>query len=102
MKKTILKGAVKFSDVLKEELKSPSFRQEYRKQLLEAEVAEQLHDMREKKHMSQRQLASKAGMKQPALARIEGGKVNVTLDTLQRLAGAMNCAVHFELKPLRA
>jgi ribosome-binding protein aMBF1 (putative translation factor) len=53
-------------------------------------VVLQLIELREKHGWSQRDLAERAGMKQPQLARLETGQVEPKLDTLQRLAKAMN------------
>jgi ribosome-binding protein aMBF1 (putative translation factor) len=53
-------------------------------------VVRQLIELREKHGWSQRDLAERAGMKQPQLARLETGQVEPKLDTLQRLAKAMN------------
>jgi ribosome-binding protein aMBF1 (putative translation factor) len=53
-------------------------------------VVRQLIELREKHGWSQRELADRAGMKQPQLARLETGQVEPKLDTLQRLAKAMN------------
>ena len=52
-------------------------------------VVRQLIELREKHGWSQRDLAERAGMKQPQLARLETGQVEPKLDTLQRLAKAM-------------
>jgi predicted transcriptional regulator len=38
-------------------------------------------------------------MKQPQLARLETGQVEPRLDTLQRLAAALNCKVHVTFEP---
>lgn len=52
-------------------------------------VVRQLIELREKHGWTQRDLAERAGMKQPQLARLETGQVEPKLDTLQRLAKAM-------------
>ncbi|MBT4131068.1 MAG: type II toxin-antitoxin system prevent-host-death family antitoxin [Candidatus Marinimicrobia bacterium] len=65
------------------------------------EVVEQnvLHDVplikawREHLDMTQEELAEKAGMKQPALARLERGDGKPRTATLKRLADAMGIAV---------
>lgn len=56
-------------------------------------VVRQLIALREQRGWSQRELADRAGMKQPQLARLETGQVEPKLDTLQRLAKAMGCDV---------
>lgn len=57
-------------------------------------VVRQLIALREQRGWSQRELADRAGMKQPQLARLETGQVEPKLDTLQRLAKAMGCDLH--------
>lgn len=62
-------------------------------------VVRQLIALREQRGWSQRELAHRAGMKQPQLARLETGQVEPKLDTLQRLAKAMGCEVHVSFQP---
>lgn len=83
------KGAVTLKQRLAKDMKDPEFARAYRSPLIEAYVAEQLCTMRQEAGLSQSALAEKVGMKQPALARIERGEVNMTIGTMQRLAGAM-------------
>jgi transcriptional regulator with XRE-family HTH domain len=52
-------------------------------------VVRQLIAQREQHGWSQRELADRAGMKQPQLARLETGQVEPKLDTLERLAKAV-------------
>ncbi len=44
----------------------------------------------EKKKISQAKLAKEIGMKQSAVGRIEAGKQNLTIETLQKIAFAFN------------
>ncbi len=62
-------------------------------------VVRQLIALREQRGWSQRELADRAGMKQPQLARLETGQVEPKLDTLQRLATAMGCRVLVSFEP---
>ena len=64
-------------------------------------VVRQLIALREQRGWSQRELADRAGMKQPQLARLETGQVEPKLDTLQRLAKAMDTrlTIRFEDDP---
>ncbi len=94
----VMKGSKKFSEILAVELKDPKFKKAYDKHLLEAVVAEQLYALREKKHMTQKQLGDSVGMKQTAIARIEAGKQNLSLDTIVKLAGALGAEVDFSLR----
>ena len=63
-------------------------------------VLRQLIALREQRGWSQRELADRAGMKQPQLARLETGQVEPKLDTLQRLAIAMGCRVRVSFEPV--
>ena len=64
-------------------------------------VVRQLIALREQRGWSQQKLADRAGMKQPQLARLETGQVEPKLDTLQRLAKAMDTrlTIRFEDDP---
>lgn len=61
-------------------------------------LVRQLIELREQRGWSQRELAERAGMKQPQLARLETGQVEPKLDTLQRLAKAMGCQVRISFE----
>lgn len=54
-----------------------------------------LKQARRRAGLSQRALAAKSGMKQPAIARIESGEVNPRVATLDHLLGA--CGEDLEL-----
>ena len=62
-------------------------------------VVRQLIALREERGWSQRELADRAGMKQPQLARLETGQVEPRFDTLQRLATALNHKVQVSFEP---
>ena len=40
-------------------------------------------------------------MKQPGIARIENGRTATTIETLQRVAGALGCSLDVDLTPRR-
>jgi transcriptional regulator with XRE-family HTH domain len=54
-----------------------------------AELGEQLRALREVQHLSQSELARRMGSTQPAIARLEAGRVAPSLDTLDRAAAAL-------------
>ncbi len=58
----------------------------------------ELIDLRIKRGLSQRELARRAGMQQPALARVESGKT-ASLRTLRRVADALNADVRVSIVP---
>lgn len=66
---------------------------------LALEVGEQVHDAREAAGLTQRELASRMGTSQAAIARLEAGGVGATLTTLQKVATALNLEVAVLLRP---
>jgi transcriptional regulator with XRE-family HTH domain len=57
-------------------------------------------EMRRHAQLTQRELAERAGTSQSAIAKLEQGESNPTIDTLERWAGAAGFAVQFTLVPL--
>ena len=49
--------------------------------------------------LSQRELARRAGVPQPAISRIERGRVSPTVDTLERLLAACDQELEVVLRP---
>jgi len=61
----------------------------YEQARLRFELAEAVRVRREELGLSQRQLAERAGMTQPGIARFEAGRTTPTLPLLERIAGAL-------------
>ena len=82
----------------KELLKSEKFTKEYRRLEPQYAVISQMIALRAKKGITQKELAEKIGTKQSAIARLESGSYNPTLDFLQRTAKALGTrlVVNFE------
>lgn len=57
-------------------------------------------EMRRHAQFTQRELAERAGTSQSAIAKLEQGESNPTIDTLERWAEAAGFAVQFTLVPL--
>ena len=93
MNKKILKieKATDFQDLLKRELKNPEFRKLYDEYGRQFEISYAILQLRKKKKMSQAQLAKRIGTKQSNIARMEAGQQNFTIETLDKIATAMNC-----------
>lgn len=83
-----IKASVSFREVLKEDLKDPEFKKAFEDADLPVRLAIQIAKARERAHLSQAQLARKIGTKQQAISRIESGNHNITIEFLQRIAGA--------------
>lgn len=56
-------------------------------------LALELRALREKKGLSQRELAELVGTTQSAIARLEGGRISPSLPTLDRIAAALGAEV---------
>ena len=73
----------------KELLADPAIRAEADKLEAEYQLARQLIGARLSKQLTQQELAKKAGVKQAYIARLESGHANPTVESLNRVAGAL-------------
>jgi len=86
-------------DQLKKELlKDPVVAKEYNRLAPEYAIISQLIAIRAEKKVTQKELAKSMGTKQSAIARLESGNYNPTLEFLQRTAEALGrkLVVNFE------
>ena len=73
----------------------------YRRAKKAFEIAERIRRARERRGMTQAELAARIGSTQPALARLEAGGVTPNLDTLQRIAEALGLELVIDLRRAR-
>jgi transcriptional regulator with XRE-family HTH domain len=64
-----------------------------------AAVADKVAERRQDRGLSQRELAELVGTTQSAIARLERGGRPPRIDTLLRIAEALDCDLRVELKP---
>ena len=64
-----------------------------------AAIADQVAERRQAQGMSQRELAELVGTTQSAIARLERGGRPPRIDTLLRIADALECELVVELRP---
>jgi transcriptional regulator with XRE-family HTH domain len=62
-------------------------------------IARQVTEQRTARNLSQRELAELCGTTQSAIARFEAGTRPPRLDTLLRMAHALDCALQVQLRP---
>jgi transcriptional regulator with XRE-family HTH domain len=62
-------------------------------------IAEQLAEHRRSRNLSQQELADLCGTSQPGIARLERGLGAPRVDTLRRIAAALDCELVVELRP---
>ena len=67
-----------------------------------ARIADQVQAQRAARSLSQRELAELVGTTQSAIARLEAGGRPPRIDTLLRIAEALDCELTVELRPRAA
>ena len=87
----------KWRDLEKELLSDPKVKKEYDRLAPRYAVISQLISARLKKRMTQRDIAEKLGTKQSAIARLESGNVNPSLEFLQKIAQVMGYKLSIHL-----
>lgn len=83
-----------FKDFLEEQLRNEEFAHEFEEVSAEMDLALALVTRREKLGLTQQELANSTGIKQPMIARIEGGQMP-SPKTLQRLARGLGVGIMF-------
>lgn len=92
-----------YEDHVKELLKNKNVRREYEKLLPEYELAKSILEQRQRKKMTQEQVAKKAGMPQSTISRIEGLTHGLPkLSTLKKIADALDANVVIKLEARKA
>lgn len=84
----------KWEDLEKQLLVDPATKREFDKLTPRFAVISELIKARIKYKMTQAQLAKKVGTKQSAIARLESGNINPSLEFLQKVAQVMGLSVH--------
>ncbi len=92
------KGKVRtFQSRLREDIKDPEFKTHYQEEKQALMLAIKIVELREKKGLSQQQLAKLMGTSQQAISRIESGEYEgFTLKTLEKIAEATGMRVNIE------
>jgi ribosome-binding protein aMBF1 (putative translation factor) len=80
-------------------MKEPKYRKEYEALEGEFSVAKAVIAARNRAGLTQAELARKMGTTQPVVARMEGGRIQPSLRTLQRLAQATGSRLMIRFKP---
>lgn len=79
------KKIITWNDYIRKELRDPEFRIEFEMEEEKLRIAYEIALLRNRARLSQKELARKLKMSQAALARIEGGKQNLTIGTLKKI-----------------
>jgi DNA-binding XRE family transcriptional regulator len=90
---------IKYEDLLRESLKNKEFKNEYENLEDEFELAKEVISLRQKKRLTQKQLAEMIGTSQPAIARLESGSYrNISLAFIRKVAKALDAKTEIHLK----
>ena len=84
---------------LDEQLQKPEIRAEWDALEPEFAIVQAIIDARKTIGFTQRQLAERTGIAQADISRLENGNANPSLNTLKRLASAMNMTLKIEFTP---
>ena len=86
-----------FQSRLREDIKDPEFKAHYEEERQALKLAMKIAELREKKGLSQQQLAKLMGTSQQAISRIESGEYEgFTLKTLEKIAEATGMRIKIE------
>ena len=80
--------------------KSPEFRKAYDEEVIMLKIAYKISQLRKERHITQSELAKRAGTTQQNVSRLEDSRnTHVTLHTLTRLAKALHARLNIDLIP---
>ena len=89
-----------FRTFVEDQLTNPEVRREYNRLAPFYRIADQLVLLRKKRSLNQQELAEKAGTTQTVVSRLENAAVKCSLETVIRLAEALDAVVEVQLKPV--
>ena len=91
-----------FRELLNEQLKDPEFEKEWNEIQPEMDVIRAMVDMRIKQNLTQKELASRTGIDQADISKLENGTKNPSLKLLKKLAAGMVMQLKIEFVPMQA
>ena len=89
-----------YREFLKEQLQNEAFKKEYDALDAEFSIIQAMLDARTAAGLTQKDLATRTGIAQADISRLENGNANPSLRTLQRLAEAMDIKLKLEFVPV--
>lgn len=88
--------------IAKRSHQSDEFAKEYKEENQLLQVADEVRNLRDKLGMTQRKFAKLVGKPQSTIARIENGKMNVSINVLNEIADATNQKLTVKFEPVTA
>ncbi|QFR39643.1 helix-turn-helix transcriptional regulator [Candidatus Gracilibacteria bacterium 28_42_T64] len=77
--------------------KDPTLKEKCEKALLNELLSIQIKEIRNKRRLSQFELAKKIGTTQSVIARIESGNANISMKTLGRILSGLDAKIKIEI-----
>lgn len=88
--------------IAKRSMKSKNFANEYKSENQKLQVAVEVRNLRAKLGMTQREFAKLVGKPQSTIARVESGKMNVSINVLNEIADATHQKLTVKFEPVNA
>lgn len=88
-----------FNVLLKEKFQDEGFAREYYRNATYFRLADQILQLRKERGLTQTELADKAGTTQAVVSRLENVSVRASLESVVKLAEALDAIVEVNLKP---
>ena len=88
-----------FRDSLNKRLKDEGFRREYEAIQPEMDIIRAIVAARQSKHITQKELATRTGINQADISKLENGNRNPSLNMLKKLAAGLDMSLKIEFVP---
>jgi DNA-binding XRE family transcriptional regulator len=92
------KASVKFEEIKKQLMKDSQFKAEYENLKPRYEVISQIIEARKAMHITQEELAQRAGTQKSNISRLESGSYNPSLDFLIKIVKSLGKDIHIEIR----
>ena len=90
-----------FQALLQEQLRDPEFKKEWDDIQPEMDVIRAMVDARIKQNLTQKELASRTGINQADISKLENGTKNPSLKLLKKLAAGLGMQLKIEFVPIQ-
>lgn len=90
-----------FQELLQEQLKDPEFKKEWDDIQPEMDVIRAMIDARIEQNLTQKELATRTGINQADISKLENGTKNPSLKLLKKLANGLGMQLKISFVPLR-
>ncbi len=86
-------------DSLNKRMKDEGFRREYEAIQPEMDIIRAIVEARQSKHITQKELATRTGINQADISKLENGNRNPSLNMLKKLAAGLDMSLKIEFVP---